>query len=716
MAVKSVLKITAYSVAFVISLIIILALLVDANMFKPRIQALAEQQGIALNMRGDLSWAFWPAIGLAVNDVSVADSNAPQKIIADVKKASFLIAFVPLLQGDFQIKHVSVDGAVIDLDVDEQGVGNWEKLIKKSSEQPTDARAENSADANSKDLKLAIEKISLKNSRLSYANLANGQKIALNNINLGMKDVNVKGAPFELDAAWETEFSQTKTKAEALLIKSKFHSNLIVGEGFQSLALDKGELQLSIHAKETANLKITASLHVDDLKNNLHYQGKIVVAPLNAKQLLVAFGIPYTTANAKALTEVGFAGDIDGDKKRITFKGVNIQVDKTRINGTLAVTDFTSKAITVDLHGDTINLDDYLAPAAPEVATEQQQSVASAPAVAAATGDEPLLPLPLLRSLNMQAKMAFDSLLLSQMQLEKLLADVDARQGISQQNINFNLYGGSIHVKSRLDARGEKAQIGFEAIVKTIDIAEVLKAKKFDKSINLTGKLDANATGQTNGVTTNQLVDSLTARLNFSGDKMRLAPLNIEQQFCKLVNLVNQQPDPQETWNAYTELQKVSGKVDVAKRVITVESVNANVEKLMLGTTGNLNLVNGTYDFLLPLKLNRDANDTPTSIVTSTHGCKVNSNYWVERSMTLLRCKGAYAQMNPAKDCRPDKDQLNLLVKDFAAYKLKEKHGEKIEAKKSELIKKLDEKLGGEGKAEKTKDVLKNLFKKKNDN
>ena len=97
MAVKSVLKITGYIFAFLISSVIILAFLVDANTFKPRIQTMAAQQGIALNMRGDVHWAFWPAIGLAVNEVSIADSDTPQKIIADLNKASFLIAFIPLM-------------------------------------------------------------------------------------------------------------------------------------------------------------------------------------------------------------------------------------------------------------------------------------------------------------------------------------------------------------------------------------------------------------------------------------------------------------------------------------------------------------------------------------------------------------------------------------------------------------------------------------------
>jgi AsmA protein len=353
MRVKSVLKITGFVFAFFISSIIILALLVDANTFKPRIQALAAEHGVALNMRGDLHWAYWPAIGVAVNDVSIADNDAPQKIIADVKKASFLIAFIPLMQGDFQVKHVLVDGAVIDLEVNEQGVGNWENILKKK-----DAAANNAPQTaektDQKDLKLSIEKISLHDSQITYADLAKGSKLALKNINLDMKDVNLKGKPFELDAAWETLLSQTKAKADPLQIKSKLHSSVAIGEGMNSLMLDKGELELDIHSKDSANLKLQYSLKVNDLKNNLNYQGKLVIPTLNAKQFMAAFAIPYKTANEKALTEVSFASDIAGDKKQIAFNALSLQIDKTHFGGSIAVKDFASQALVIDLQGDDI--------------------------------------------------------------------------------------------------------------------------------------------------------------------------------------------------------------------------------------------------------------------------------------------------------------------------------------------------------------------------
>ncbi|GGY76773.1 hypothetical protein GCM10011613_21590 [Cellvibrio zantedeschiae] len=722
MKVKSVLKITGFIFAFLIGTIIILALVVDANTFKPRIQALAAEHGVVLNMRGDLRWAFWPAIGLAVNEVSVADSDTPQAILADVKKASFLVAFVPLIGGDLQVKHVLVDGAVINLSVNEQGVGNWENILKKK-DASTGAPQTAGATTDKKDLKLSIEKISLHDSQVTYTDLGKGSQLALKNINVDMKDVNLKGSPFEVNAAWDTLLTQTKTNQtktnheqakDPLQINTKLRSSVAVGEGLNSLVLDKGEVELAIRAKDSTNLKIQYSLKANDLKNNLSYQGKLEIPTLNAKQLIAAFGVPYKTANEKALTDINFAAELSGTKKQIAFNNVKLKVDNTHLNGRLAVTDFTALAIDADLQGDTINVDDYLAPPLPPVVPDAAGN-APAPAAVAVTGDEPLVPVELLRKLNGQAKVAFNSVVFAKMQLEKVLYDVDAKQGLIQQTANANVYSGSIHAKNTVDARNDKAQLRFETIVKSIDLAPLMKAKGFDKKMQLTGHIHANASGQSVGNTRNQILETLTGNFNFSGDQVRIAPLNVEQQFCKAVTLITQEDLSQTTWNTFTELQKLSGKATIAKRVVTVEDVSANVEKLLLGTKGTINLANGSYDFLLPLKLNRDAKDTPTSIITSAQGCKVTSNYWVERSLTLLRCKGAYAQMDPAKDCRPDKDQLNGLIKDYAAYKLKEKHGAKIEEKKSELMKKLDEKLGGEGAAQKAKDTLRNLFKKKED-
>lgn len=698
MSIKSVLKIAAFVLVGLIALIIVLVLVVDANKFKPRIQDAAAKQGIALNMRGDLSWTLWPSIGLVVNEVSIADSDAPQKIIADIKKASFLVALVPLLQGDAQVKHVLVDGAVIELDVDEKGEGNWKKFIKKQDK----SAAETKASAEVKELNLAIEKISVHNSQVTYTNLASGKKFALKNINVDMDDVNIKGTPFDVKLAAESEVTDGKANTTTT-IKTILHTSLAIGEGFNSVTLDNGDVQLELHAADTAAIKLTYSLKLDELKNKLSYQGKFAIPATNLKQLMAVFGVKHVTANPKALSEFSVSSDFKGDKKHVNLSGVQLQVDKTHFKGSLGLADFASKALAVDLQGDEVILDDYLAPK-----TDEKTQIA-----ATGTGDEPLIPVEILRTLNADIKLSFNKLTFTDLALEKPLLTLNSKNSILRQQLNANAYSGTIHQKTEVDTRNNNPQLQFEAVLQGVEVAPLLRAKKLDEKLKLTGAIEANARGQAAGVSKNKIMESLTANSTFSGVEMQLAPLNIEQQFCKFIALVNREEAPVQAWNGYTELRELSGKITMAKRVINIESLNAGVEKLLLGSNGNINLVNGSYDFSLPLKLVRDANDTPTSITTSAQGCKVTSNYWAERSMNLLRCKGKYAEINPASDCRPDKDMLNALIKDFAAYKLKEKNGAKIEEKKSELIKKLDEKLGGEGAAQKAKDTLRSLFKKK---
>ena len=703
MVTKSVFKIIGYIFAFLIIALIALVLLVDANSFKPRIQDLAQKQGIALNIRGDLDWAFWPSIGVAVNEVSVASVDTPEEFIANVKKASLLVAFLPLLKGDFQIKHIIVDQAVIDLNVNEQGVGNWESLLK--NKQPETLEKSPSSE-NGKIPSISIEEISVHDSKLTYIDLPGGKKFTLTNVNFDADNVNLEGEAFELDFSSNTEIAQTKTKAAPIGIKTKLHSNLTIGEGFSSLVLDKGDLSLDVQAASFASLKVNYSIAIEDLKNNLRYKGKLELPSFSPKQFMNAFSIAHKTANEKALTELSLSGDFEGDKKRVAIRSVNLKLDSTQLKGSLAVNDFAIQALAADLQGDTINVDDYLAPK-----TDEKAPVAAK----TATGDEPLIPVEILRKLNTDLKLGFEKFIFSDLALEKVLLTINAKNGILKQELNANAYSGNIHHNTELDSRGQLARIEFESVLKGVEVAPLLKAKKLDKSLHLTGAIQANARGQATGVTTNQIFDSLAATATFSGAKIQLSPLNVEQQFCKFIALINREEvsgEDTKTWNTYTELRELTGSFNIAKRVVTIESLNAGVEKLLLSSTGNINLASGSYDFSLPLKLVRDANDTANSITTSANGCTVKSNYWAERSMSLLRCKGSYAEINPAKDCRPDKDMLSAVIKDFAEYKLKAKYGEKVDAKKEELKQKLEEKLG-EGGTEKAKNALKNLFKKK---
>lgn len=655
--------------------------LVDANRFKPRIEAIAKDQGIALQIKGDLGWDLWPSLGVAVNEVRVAALEAPDQPIAEIQQASLMLALMPLFSGDFQVDHIVVDGAVISLNVDANGKGNWEALSK--SEQPAQPtqppQPEPAGDAN---LKLDIEHISLSNSKVNYSDAQNGQQIALRDINLTMSDVNTRAEPFALDLSFVMELKQAG--ADKVELQAALKNMLSVDNSINNIKLDDGKLQVEIIGNGNAEIALDYSIAITDLQKELAYNGDITLTEMNARKLLAALGTELETANKDALSKVTFSSSVDGSSKKVKLDNLKLVLDNTQLSGSVSITDFSTSALKLVLEGDEINVDDYLPP--PSETPEQTAVVAPA--------EDTLLPLESLRGLNINAKLALKKLIFNKIALENIALNVLAKNGMIEQSLTARAYAGAITAKGQLDARGQQAQVQFDAGVEGLELEPLLKDMEMDSKFGLQGAVQARALGSTQGNSVNQLFKSLRSNATFSGAQVRLSPINLEQQFCSLVNLVNKTEDPTKVWDEYTEMNELSGSIKWRDEIITIDTFKAGVEKLQLGSTGKINLATDEYDIFLPFKLLKDKTDAVSAdqvaVTTSAGGCSIGSQYWLERGLELLRCKGSFGAINPLSDCRPDKELLVELTKDYAVYKVKEKHGAKYEEKKDELKEKVE--------------------------
>jgi len=674
---KILLKSLAALVVLVLLAAFALVFLVDANRFKPRIEAIARDQGIALQINGDLGWDMWPSLGVAVNEVRVAALEVPDQPIAEIQQASLMLALMPLFSGDFQVDHIAVDGAVISLKVDANGKGNWEALSESQSPAKP-AQPEPAADAN---LKLDIQHISLSNSKVNYSDAQSGQTIALRDINFTMSDVNTRAAPFALDLSFVMELAQAG--ADKLELQAALKNTVSVDDAISNIKLADGTLQVEIIGSDTAEIALDYALVITDLQKELAYKGDIKLTDINARKLLAALGTELKTANSDALSKVAFSSSVDGTAKKVKLDNVNLMLDKTNFSGSIGITDFSTGALKLVLEGDDINIDDYLPP--PSEAPEQ---------TTAAPAEDTQLPLESLRTLNINAKLALKNLIINKIALENVALKVLAKNGMIEQNLTANAYAGAITAKGQLDARGQQAQVQFDAGVEGLELEPLLKDREMDSKFGLQGAVQARALGSTQGNSVNQLFKSLRSNATFSGAQVRLLPINLEQQFCKLVSLVNKTEDPEKVWDEFTELSELSGSIKWRDEIITIDTFKAGVEKLQLGSTGKINLATDEYDIFLPFKLLKDKTDTITAeqvaVTTSAGGCSIGSQYWLERGMELLRCKGSFGSINPLSDCRPDKELLVELTKDYAVYKVKEKHGAKIDEKKDELKQKVE--------------------------
>lgn len=708
---KLILKILAAIVIVLLVAILALVFLFDLNRLKPHIEAAALEQGVALQIKGDLGWTFWPRLGVSVEDIHVAAATTPGQPIAQLRQAGLMVAIGPLFSGDIQVHHVRIEGAMIDLVVDQQGTGNWEALTADTTPAATDSPqttpavtdAPTAADEEAeKAFNLAVERISLINSALRYRDQQSGQDLAVEDIQLDVRQFNLQGDAFDLSLSMKTRMSSAEQPTDTpLVIAAELSNRVQIAPEFTQLQVSDGEAKITVNDRGSMTLRY--SLTADDLQGAQRFSGKVEMPSFDAKALLSALGTEVQTSENYALKDVSLAATFVGDAQHLILEPVQLQLDKTRIDGRLAITDFAASAIQLTIKGDQINVDHYLAPSTPE----------TQPA-SAGTGDEELIPLDTLRDLNATISVDFGRVVFADMPLENIQLRVKAAQGLVElQQGDARIYQGTVASTGSLDGRGNTANIRFNGKLSDVQLAPAMKDLELDQQVQLSGGINANASGTLRGVTLNQLLDTLVAEANVSGDQIRFAPLNVEEKFCQIVNLVNRTEDTQQrNWEDFTQMRELTGKITLAQRVVNIESISAGVHQLVLGVQGKINIASEEYDITLPLRLLQEE--------SSANGCRVNSNYWINRSLSLLRCRGSLADLNPVKDCRPDSKGLTGLTKDFAEYKIREKHGDKIDAlekkaddKKDELRQRLDERLGTETEGQKPRDLLKGLINRK---
>ncbi|WP_347332874.1 AsmA family protein [Marinimicrobium locisalis] len=695
---RRLIKVLVALVLLVVIAAVALVFVFDPNMFKPRLEAMAREQGIALNIDGNLGWQLWPALGVEVNDIRVAAVSAPEQTIAALDQASLRLAIRPLLSGDVSVHHVLVDGAAFDLQVDESGKGNWEQLLPAESDAPASSEADpqeapastqppsqtSSDSADTARMELAVEQITLADASLRYRDAVRGQDFSLEPLNLNVEGFNLQGNPFDVDLGWEASVEDRELfGSDPLQMLGELAAQVTLAEDFSRLVLVDGKLRLDFaRAGASDDIRLTVSATVEQLMTNPSFTAELNLQPFSPKALMAVLSLPEPEmAGAEALTRVALNATVEGSAERITVDPLRLELDDTTIEGRAAVTDLSSGAIDVALTGDRINIDHYLPPPVEEEATVDSES----PEGPGSSGDEPIIPLDAIRELDVAFGLDFGSLTAMGLSMSDLSLRLLAEEGVvNLERAQLQAYEGRLDAGGQLDATGDTALIDLVADLSGLSLGPLLSDLELDEEVQLSGALNADVSAETRGVTMSQLTEALNAEAAFSGAEVRLAPLNVERKFCEIVSRVtDSNAVAQKEWADYTELTALSGRLAVDGPVFTLESLQAGVERLTVGAQGTLNLKESRYDFTLPLRLGSES--------TSEGGCRVSSNYWLDRSLSLLRCRGDLESLNPVSDCRPDASGLKSLVKDFAAYKLKEQHGESIQAEKARAEQKIEE-------------------------
>lgn len=164
-----------------------------------RIAALVGEQvrsatGREFSIQGRLSWRVFPSIAVVVEDVRLA--NLPWGTRADMvsmRKAALELALLPLLRGQIELRQITIEGADIWLEIDEQGRGNWAFQASKAQRTEGDATPHHKE----KPPQLSLTHLQWLDSRVTLHSprVPKDQQLQIQALNL-----RAKGSDFALDA------------------------------------------------------------------------------------------------------------------------------------------------------------------------------------------------------------------------------------------------------------------------------------------------------------------------------------------------------------------------------------------------------------------------------------------------------------------------------------------------------------------------------------
>lgn len=594
----------------------------NPNVYKDRAtQTISQEMGLEVTI-DSISWSFFPWLGVKAQGVNLQNpelpANDPARQLLQVHKADIKVKVMPLFLGNVQVGTLRFDQPKIIYQVNSAGKSNWQNTKSKATTPPaTDAGNSTPPPLNMID----IDALIIDKADISYKDKAehwqlNPVSITLNNIQFQnqalLQPVQIK---VEAEVA-NKSLAQTKIEIE-------LNTDLEMDINKQQLILNK--LRLAID-----DAVVTGQVTVKNFMEQPQVMANLNLAPLNLadwlqKNLQLSLGLP-----ADRLQLISFNSEIKADGKSLRIHPLLVQLDQTKMQGEIVVSDLQKQSIQADLQVDQINIDQYFPPL-PADAAASNTSKTDAPPVAPDNAE--LFPVATLRQIDAQAQLKVGQLRVQNIDIKDTQVKVSANNGlIKLSQFNAYLLEGSAQATGELDVRGATPRLTIKPKVEKVQMQSLLSA--LQQKPMLSGELNMNGEANMQGNTVLQLKEGLISQLSVSMDKGALKEINLLQKvqealttLTPLVTAVmpNQTvPKLPAALSRDTEFKQLLASVSVENGIIKMNSLNAGLEQAQLQGSANWSLVNDQGDLDLQVTLSESlVNPKFAAILWPVH-CQIN--------------------------------------------------------------------------------------------
>ena len=722
--------IVALVVLAVVAIAVAMAV-IDPNDYKPQIEKVVEEKtNLDLILEGDIGWSFIP-LGLELNDVEATLDG--ERLVA-LKQLVAKVDFWSLISMSPQVSTFVLDGLDAHLSINEQGEGNWTRIMPEPAEgdKPKDAQdvASNEAapkaggDKSSGDpLNFNVDNVQISNAQVHYSDQRTGQTVTLENFTVNASNITL-GSEFPLEVGFRVETAQPQFAVDGS-IKARLVANEALNDfavsGLEAVFKMNGEpfggksvtaklggsakanlenetATLSDFTASLANLTLNTNLDVKGFGDKPTLKGKVAISEFSLKDLLENLGQPaIETAHAEVLQAIAFSTNIGGPAGKPALSDLVIKLDDTTFKGSGSY-NLDNGGIVFDLQGDKLNADRYLPPK-----VEGAEAANDAPAQTAGAGPEgDILPLETLRSLLLDIDVGLSELVVSNLTINEIKASTTASKGVLKvDEFSGKLYEGSFGAKATIDARTDNPKWSITSDVSNVQTLPLLADVAEITMLSGGANLKVNAT--TSGNRISALREKADGQISFNLAKGEFRNMNLTRMACQGIALVNQDKLTTDDWGDTTPFNDMHGNLDINGNIFDNTDLVASLAGMKLEGNGTVDMKQTLVDYKLGLRI--------VGEIHRDNACRVTE--YVEDVVIPVECRGEFSA-GAASLCSFDGSRFRDTLKTIASNAARKKAKEEVDKAKGKAEEKVREKLEeklGEGAGDKVKDALKGLFK-----
>ena len=569
--------ITAIVAIFLVAAIS-LFLLFDANDFRDDFAtAVKAETGRELTIAGGIELSLFPWVAIDIGETHLGNAAGfSDEPFVSFNQARLSVRIMPLLlRREVSIGTVLLDGLDLNLEIAGNGRSNWQDLIdgseaKESAPQESEV-GEIGASA------LDIASISIRNASARYTDNQIGESYRLTNLNLSSGRV-AKGEPLPLSTAFNFEMQPAN-------VSGGFEMEAVASAGPTSGTIGFSDVEISVFG-----INISANVEPFSFVDDAIPTALIQVDEFSLKELMAQMNIePPLTADPDAMGKVLINATVQFRPEAIALKELDLVLDDTRFTGDLALASDAAGTISVNLSGDSINLDRYMAPAE-EAGT-------------ATEGEAPVeVPADLIRSLNLRGNFKVAEAVLGGMRFENAELGLKAANGkLRMYPISAQFFDGTYSGDVSVDASGKTTVLSVNEKVRDVNVGALALAMFEEESVtgSINGTFELSGRGNDLGA----IQSSLQGQMSFELLDGAWEGTDVWYELRRARALLKKEEAPEPSLPARTPFSSVTASGPVTDGVFRNDNLLAELPFMRLTGKGSVDFPAATINYNMTVRV-----------------------------------------------------------------------------------------------------------------